>query len=153
MTGSRYGQMSDRIKKALNNHSSGYNCAQAVSCVFAEELGMKERDIFRMTEAMGFGMGTMGTCGAVSAMAVVAGLSESDGNTEAPGSKRKSYAVMKEMTEKFKEMNGSVICRELKGIDTGEALRSCNGCIEDAVRIAEDYIKDKRQNGQDEKKG
>ena len=38
-------------------------------------------------------------------------------------------------------MNESVICRELKGVETGTVLRSCTGCIEDAVKIVEKYIK------------
>ena len=33
--------------------------------------------------------------------------------------------------------NGSVICRDLKGVDTGNVLRACNDCIADAVRIME----------------
>ncbi|MCI7442072.1 MAG: C-GCAxxG-C-C family protein, partial [Clostridium sp.] len=36
----------------------------------------------------------------------------------------------------FREKNTSVICRELKGVDTNVVLRSCDGCIEDAARIA-----------------
>ena len=44
------------------------------------------------------------------------------------------------MTEAFRTKNQSVICRELKGVDTGTVLRSCDGCIEDAVRIAEAWL-------------
>ena len=52
----------------------GYNCAQAVACAFCEELGRDEKEVFEMMEAFGFGMGTMGTCGAVSGMAAVVGM-------------------------------------------------------------------------------
>ena len=129
-----------KVEKALAYHRQGYNCAQAVACAFAEELGMDERELFRVTEAFGFGMGTMGTCGAVSGMAAVAGLAQSDGDLAHPGSKRQTYGAMKQMTEAFRTKNQSVICRELKGVDTGTVLRSCDGCIEDAVRIAEAWL-------------
>ena len=126
---------------AKAKHKSGYNCAQAVACTFAEELGMDEKTVFRMAEALGFGMGTMGTCGAVTAMALIAGLKESDGNLEKPGTKKASYNAMKAMTEEFKQKNQSVICREIKGVDTGKVLRSCPGCVEDAAEIVERYLK------------
>lgn len=131
----------EKGKKAVENHEHGYNCAQAVACAFAEDLGMDEKTVFKMMEGFGFGMGTMGTCGAVSAMAAIAGLAESDGNLESPSTKVNAYKAMKAMTREFKEMNQSVICREIKGIDTGKVLRSCNGCVEDAANIIDAYLK------------
>ena len=132
--------MTDRIKKALENHKKGYNCAQAVVCAFCDEFGKDEKEIFEIMEAFGFGMGSMGTCGAVSAMAAVVGMKESDGNLEKPGTKKVSYKAMKEMAEKFREKNGSIICREIKGVDTGRVLRSCDGCITDAAELIEKYL-------------
>ena len=104
--------MADEVRKALENHKKGYNCAQAVACAFSEQLGMDEKEVFRLMEPFGFGMGTMGTCGAVSAMAAVVGMNVSDGNLEVPTTKRQSYKDMKELTEKFQKKNGSVICRD-----------------------------------------
>ena len=83
----------NKVEEALAYHKQGYNCAQAVACVFAEELGIEEKEIFRMSEGFGFGMGTMGTCGAVSGMAIVAGLLNSDGNLKQPRSKPQTYKV------------------------------------------------------------
>lgn len=130
-----------KAQRAEELHRKGYNCAQAVACVFADELGKKEKDVFRIMEAFGFGMGTMGTCGAVSAMAAVVGMKNSDGNMDRPFTKRSSYKQMAELTEKFRSKNNSIICREIKGIDTGVVLRSCQGCIEDAVEFLEEYLK------------
>lgn len=109
-------------------------------CAFCDEFGKDEKEIFEIMEAFGFGMGSMGTCGAVSAMAAVVGMKESDGNLEKPGTKKVSYKAMKEMTEKFREKNGSIICREIKGVDTGRVLRSCDGCITDAAELIEKYL-------------
>ncbi|MDO4176303.1 MAG: C-GCAxxG-C-C family protein [Bacillota bacterium] len=133
--------MNEKVKKALDNHHNGYNCAQSVACVFAEDLGVEERELFRVMEGFGFGMGCMGTCGAVSAMTAIAGIKESDGNTDAPASKKASYKASKKMIKAFEEKNGSVICKEIKGVETGKVLRSCDGCVEDAAEIADKYLK------------
>lgn len=132
--------MSERVAKALENHKKGYNCAQAVTCAYCDLLGVDEREAFKMTEAFGFGMGTMGTCGAVSAMAALAGMKLSDGNLDKPATKKACYKAMKEMTQKFQEKNKSIICADLKGINGGNVLRSCDGCIEDAARIIEEVL-------------
>ena len=130
----------ERVDLALTYHKKGYNCAQAVACAFAEETGMDPQDIFKSMEAFGFGMGTMGTCGAISGMVSIVGMKESDGNLEKPATKKNSYRVSKELIRRFNEKNGSVICRELKGVDTKKMLRSCNGCIEDAVELTAAYL-------------
>ena len=44
------------------------------------------------------------------------------------------------MTNAFLEKNGSIICRDIKGVDTGKVLRSCDGCIEDAAQIIEETL-------------
>ena len=130
-------------ERAVALHHKRYNCAQSVACAFAEELGIDEKVIFRMMEGFGLGMGCMGTCGAVSAMAAIAGMKESDGNTDAPASKKASYGAAKEMIRQFEEKNGSVICREIKGIGTGKVLRTCDGCVADAAEIAARYLSQK----------
>lgn len=126
----------DRVKKALEYHKKGYNCSQVVACTFCDKMNLDEETVFKMMEGFGFGVSdSFGTCGAVTGMAAVVGMIESTGNLEAPDSKQKTYAEVRELNEKFRGKNGSTICRELKGMETGEVLRSCDGCIEDAVRI------------------
>jgi len=50
--------------------------------------------------------------------------------------KKESYKFISEMIEAFKEKNQTTICARLKG----EGIRSCDGCIEDAVRILEEKL-------------
>jgi C_GCAxxG_C_C family probable redox protein len=130
----------ERTGKALLNHKSGFNCAQAVTCAYAGVFGIDEKTAFRVTEGFGLGMGAMDTCGAVTAMAVVTGMKESDGNMSAPATKNICYKKAKKMLGEFKAKNGSLICRELKGVDTGKPLRSCEGCIEDAIAIIDENL-------------
>lgn len=125
----------NRKELAVRLHKQGFNCAQAVACSYCNVIGTDPRQVFRMAEPFGLGMGSMGTCGAVSAMAMVIGMKISDGDMDHPQTKRECYQMMKEATEAFLNKNKSIVCRQLKGVDTGEPLRSCDGCIQDAVEI------------------
>lgn len=130
--------METRVAKTLENHKKGYNCCQAVACAYCDLVGMDEETMFKAGEAFGAGMGGMqATCGAVSGAVLLAGLKNSSGDLKNPTSKGATYKLSKEIVARFREKNGSVICKELKGMDTGCPLRSCDGCIEDAAAIAE----------------
>ncbi len=127
---------------AISLHDQKYNCAQSVACAFADDLGINTETLFKVCEGFGFGMGCMeGTCGAISGAVALLGMKNSDGNLAAPSTKVSTYQLSKEMLEKFHQKNGSTICKELKGIGTGTPLRSCPGCIEDAVEIVEEILK------------
>ena len=70
----------ERAKQAIAFHDRGFNCAQSVACAFTEKTGLDEKTLFRITEGLGLGMGCMdGTCGAISAAAVLSGLKCSTG--------------------------------------------------------------------------
>ena len=63
----------ERVRMIPILHQKGYTCAQTVLCVYADLLGMDERDLFRISEGFGGGMGGMMlTCGAVTSMAMAA---------------------------------------------------------------------------------
>lgn len=133
--------MKTRVEETIRRHDKGYNCAQAVACTYCDLVGVEEETMFKMTEALGLGMGCMeGTCGAVTGACVLAGMKQSTGNLEKPNSKAASYRLSKEIVKKFEEKNHSVVCRTLKGVDTGEVLLPCSECIRDAARLAEAVV-------------
>lgn len=126
---------------AINLHDKKYNCAQSVACAFAEEVGVDMEVLFRACEGFGLGMGGMnGTCGAISGAVMLASFKNSDGNLNAPATKQATYALAREIVAKFEEKNKATRCRDLKGVDTGTVLRSCPGCIEDAVEIVQEVL-------------
>ncbi|MDD6202528.1 MAG: C-GCAxxG-C-C family protein [Lachnospiraceae bacterium] len=126
---------------ATLNHNKGYNCCQAVVCAYSKELGIPEDVLFKAAEGFGLGMGGMEcTCGAVSGAVMVAGLKNSTAALDAPNSKASTYQLSKKLSDAFCKKNGSVICKDLKGIETGNVLRSCAGCIEDAVELIEEML-------------
>ncbi len=130
-----------RKEKAIELHNKGFNCAQAVACVFCEELGVSEEDVFAACEGFGLGMGGMqATCGAVSGAVMVSGLKNSGRALDYPNTKAATYRLSKEIVKAFEEKNSTIVCQELKGVQTGTVLRSCPDCIRDAVEIAEKVL-------------
>lgn len=130
--------MDTRIDKTIEKFQRGYNCAQAVACTYCDLVGADEETIFKMTEALGVGMGCMeGTCGAVTAACVLAGMKRSSGNLEKPDSKAESLKLSREILKEFKDKNTTVTCKVLKGMETGKLIRSCPDCIKDAAAIVE----------------
>ena len=67
---------------------------------------------------------------------MLAGLKNSDGDLEAPGTKASTYKISRSMTASFKEKTGAIICKDLKGIETGKMLCSCPECINAGVEEA-----------------
>ena len=133
----------ERVAEIKDKHTRGYNCAQIVLCSYAEELGIDEETLFRISEGFGAGMGgMMQTCGAVTAMFMALGLANSSGDLQACDTKTQTMEKVRELAAEFEKKNGSIVCRELKGIDTGKVLRSCDGCIEDGIRILGEYLLD-----------
>ena len=126
---------------AISLHDKKYNCAQSVACAFAEDLNVDPQLLFKVCEGFGLGMGCMnGTCGAISGAVALLGMKNSDGNLDSPATKAKTYQLSRELLERFQQKNSATICRELKGVETGTILRSCPGCIEDAVELVEEIL-------------
>lgn len=133
--------MKTRVEQTMERSKKGYNCAQAVACTYCDLVGVDETTMFKMTEALGLGMGGMqGTCGAVTAACMLAGMKRSSGNLEMPDSKGASLKLSREIVQRFEDQNQAVICRDLKGVETGKVLRACPDCIRDAAAIAEQVL-------------
>ena len=131
----------DKKQLAIALHDKKYNCAQAVACAFADEVGVPMETLFKACEGFGLGMGCMEcTCGAVSGAVMLAGFKNSDGAVNDPKTKVQTYGLSKEIVNRFMKKNGSAVCKELKGIETGKVLRSCPDCIMDAVEIVENVL-------------
>lgn len=131
----------DRVAKAVSLHHKGYNCAQSVVCAYADLVGLDEQTAYKISESFGLGMGQMEVCGAVAAACMLAGMKNSGGLENVGKTKGQTYKIDRMIAEEFKDLNKSVICRELKGVETGTVLRTCDGCVEDAARIVEKYLK------------
>ena len=130
-----------RTELADQLHDKKYNCCQAVLCAWADKTGVDTQTLFRVGEGFGLGMGCMdGTCGALSGAIALAGLDNSDGDLNAPKTKASTMKLSREMLALFQERCGGTICRDLKGVDTGKMLTSCQDCIRIACEIAGEVL-------------
>ncbi|MBS6395779.1 MAG: C_GCAxxG_C_C family protein [Clostridiales bacterium] len=133
--------MESRIENTIVRHDKGYNCAQSVACTYCDLLGYDESQVFCMTEGFGLGMGGMeGTCGALAGAVVLAGLKNSSGDLDAPKTKGRTYQLSKRIVSEFQKKCGSIVCRELKGVETGKPKYACADCIRDAAAIIENVL-------------
>lgn len=147
-------QSEARAEYALSLFKSGCNCAQSVFAAYADLLGMDTETALKMSSAMGGGIGRMReVCGTVSAMAMLAGLKEGNADPEDEEAKEHIYALVRRMSALFKEQQGTIICRELLGIEGMEesakpsirtpefyASRPCGRIITCAAEIIEDVL-------------
>ena len=127
--------LDDRMDYAARRKKE-MNCCQAVLVAFADKLGKSEDDLLRLGSGFGSGMATMeGTCGALVGAIMVSSLLSAEGEA-----RNNSRAIM----SRFKELcGGATICRDLKGIETGKMLCSCEDCVRNAVRAAGETLKTK----------
>ena len=133
--------MDERIKLADELHRKGYSCSQSVAVACADLVDVPKETLFKAMEGFGFGMGTMdGVCGALSGALLIAGLKNSSGNLDSPKSKGATMKISKAMLTSFREKSGAIICRELKGVDTGKMLCSCPNCIKHGVEVVEEHF-------------
>ena len=164
--------------KARELFKQGYNCSQSVALAFASLYAIPEPLMARMSSSFGGGIGRMReTCGAACAMFMLAGLEVVDAADTAvepapdcnpyPSQevKKKDYEVVQRLASDFRSATGSIVCKELLGLNkqradgtipeiqiipTPEARtddyyrrRPCIRMVETAVRIYCRYLKSK----------
>ena len=143
-----------KAQQAKQNFEEGYNCAQAVLLAFCEETGLTREQAAKLASTFGGGMGRMReVCGAVSAMFMVEGLTRGYSDPKAKEEKSAVYARVRDLADRFREKNHSIICRELL-IDTettpgGEPeartkeyyeRRPCGCYVEDAAYLIAEVL-------------
>lgn len=151
--------MGKKAELAQSLFEEGYNCAQAVVCAFSEELGMEKEQVARLICGLGGGVGRLREiCGAVSGMAVVSGSLYGYSKPEDLDGKKRTYEMIQKLSARFREENGSILCRELlkeEGNDTSAVPaarteqyyqdRPCPRLVYCAARILEEYQNERSQ--------
>lgn len=123
----------EKCEKAVAKKHSGYNCAQAVACTFCEEAGLDDETMRNLMQGFGAGLATMeGNCGAIAGAVAAAGMINKD--------QMNTFQDARLIMQQFMEQNGTVICKELKGIETGHVVRDCDDCVRDAVRFLKEAL-------------
>ena len=143
-----------KTDKALELFSNNFNCSQAVLTAFAADFGMDEQLALKLGTSFGGGARNAEICGAVSGALMVLGLKYGHYIADDNEQKSRAYEIAVEYTRRFKEANGSIVCRDLLGYDLtkpdGMACIKekglfgdiCPKMIKSAVEILESVIAD-----------
>ena len=134
----------------------GANCAQAVAGAFASELGMSEKEAFKLASGFGGGVGRLREiCGAASGVVLVLNHLYGNDDISDKDAKDQHYARVQSVLREFEKINGSLICRVLLELDEKTPVkpeseqrtnayyqqRPCANLVKSAARLLEDYIK------------
>lgn len=119
-------------------HRNGHNCSQSVVCAFADDFGLDQELAYRLAEGLGRGFGGREeVCGAVSGMALVLGLKNSQGKVSMGASKKATMALVNRGTCKFIDQNGTHTCQHLLA-KNGTA--GCDDLIGQCAAIAQELL-------------
>ena len=141
-----------KAEQAKELFLAGHNCAQAVLCTYAQDVGISEEQARAASACFGGGLGGQReVCGAVSAMCMVLSLKYAPKDPTDHAAKTAFYARIKEVCNRFKEENGSIICRELLGLCATQPspqprtqayyhARPCADKVKSATAILEKYL-------------
>jgi C_GCAxxG_C_C family probable redox protein len=144
----------DRAGEARALMAAGrMNCTQAVLTAYCERFGLERSLALKLAQGFGGGMGRRGeTCGAVAGAYMVLGLAQKMSDDNPRQNMEMTYKLVQEFNQRFKEIHGSVICKELIGYDlsTLEGILEardkkifttvCPDFVSDSVKILEDMI-------------
>lgn len=143
-----------RKEKAMQSFLDGYNCAQCMMLAFEDMLTIDIDTALKVASPFGGGMGRLReVCGSVSGMFMVLGFIKGyhePGNYEG---KKELYEDVQELARRYEEANGSIICRDLLGLNVKKEeatpekrteeyykKRPCEEKIGSAAEILEAYL-------------
>ncbi len=144
-----------KAERAKQYFTEGCNCAQAVFLAYAQDCGIEKETAMLIASGFGGGVGRMREiCGAVSGMVMAASMLYGSSDPNDSVKKRELYKTVQTLAGKFREKNGSIICRELLGLDGNAASsptpekrseqyykkRPCALLVYDAAEILDEYI-------------
>lgn len=147
--------MSIKGDRAYELFKDGYNCSQAVFGAFAEELGVDFDTAVKLASGFGGGIGRMReVCGTFTGLTMAASMIYGYSDPKDTATKAELYEKIRALADKFREENGSIICRELLGLQQAEKSavpeartaeyykkRPCAELCRYAAELLEEFIK------------
>ena len=141
-------------EESINNFLSGYNCSQSVVKAFSKELedaSYNVEEMLKIASPFGGGMGRLReVCGSISGAFLVLGALYGYNTPETGDKKKDLYSKVQDIAKSFEEKHGSIVCRELLGLDNKHdspipsernnefyKKRPCMELIGDAAEIVE----------------
>ena len=134
----------ERVAKAKRLFKEeGYNCCQAVVLAYNDVFDVDDNTAAALSSGFGGGMGRMReVCGSVSGMVMLAGLMAPAADPSIKVDRTRNYALVQEMADEFRSLNGSIVCKELLGlVPMGSQAAVAKESPEPSDRTAEYYKK------------
>lgn len=143
-----------RKEKAMQSFLDGYNCAQCMMLAFEDMLTIDVDTALKIASPFGGGMGRLReVCGSVSGMFMVLGFVKGYSEPGDYEGKKELYEHVQELARRYEEANGSIICRDLLGLNVKKEdaapekrtdeyykTRPCAEKIGSAAEILEGYL-------------
>ena len=150
--------MNEKQLEAIDTFKNGYNCAQSVLSVFAQELGMSKDAAMKLASPFGSGIAYMQeTCGAVTGGLMAIGLKYGKGENGTTEEKERAYDMSRHFIAEFKKQHETLRCLDLMdGLDmtTPEGMKEiverdlfrlrCAKHVTDAIVLVEKIIDKKK---------
>jgi C_GCAxxG_C_C family probable redox protein len=102
--------MNQNVKTASELFTRGLYCSQAVLGAFSKKYDMEEKLALRISCGLNSGVRCSEVCGAVSGAILVIGLKYGDVSSVC-------NVKTEEYIQAFKDLNGSIVCRDILGLD------------------------------------
>ena len=155
------------VERATGFFRQGCNCSQSVAMAFADYYDIPMGMITQLSASFGGGIGRMReTCGSACAIFMLSAL-ETVTEEASQERKKQNYEAVQRLAADFRRETGSIVCKELLGLNkkradgtipeieivaTPEARteeyyrkRPCIRMVEVAVRIYMRYLKELRE--------
>ena len=104
-------------EEAVKLFQKGCACSQAILAAFGPEFGLPARQAMKLAAGFAGGMRMAEVCGAVTGAFMVLGLAKCGDNCTTMEGRSKLYEDIRGFAGKFRELEGSVMCRDLLGCD------------------------------------
>lgn len=119
----------DYAQQSRDLFLQGYNCAQAVFAPFASLCGLDTKQALVLAAPFGAGIGRMReTCGAFCGLTLLCGALKGNDSTDAV-EREPVYALVQRQAEAFRREFGTLICRELLGLDPSAGPESARPSV------------------------
>ena len=148
-------KLSIHEEKAKALFMEGYNCTQSVVLAFRDDMGMDREEALKLASPFGAGLGGMReVCGTVSGMMLVIGHFYGYADPKDFEAKKQLYARVQDLADRFRQINGSIICHELLHLEKGARpapqerskeyyqKRPCPELCGIAARLVDEYMEE-----------
>ena len=142
-----------KVEQAISSFKDDFNCAQSVLSTYCLQFGLEQDTALKLATGFGGGIARFGNiCGAVSGAVMVIGLKYGMGINKNIEAKENTYQIIREFSNRFQNIHGSILCKELLDCDIntteGKTIyvqneyfeKKCTQYVKTAVEILEQLL-------------